>query len=447
MTNPTVRAAPLEGALEFLRTRTNYEQVDRAGASFGLEPMRALLERLGHPDERLRIVHVAGSKGKGSVTWFVDAFLRRAGVRCGRYLSPHLQHLEERIAIDGRTLSADAFGEVVLAVAAVADSTRATFFDVLTAAALHAFARAGVPFAAVEVGLGGRLDSTNATPKVSAAIASIALEHTDVLGHDLAAIAREKAAIARRGVPLFSVEPDESVVGRAIAARAREAGAILHVAAREFEARNVRPSGGGLLVDVETVRRTYADLRLPTPARYQVQNLALAVAIVDDLEARDLVSGVRRAFESPPDAAASDLAIPGRFEIVAEGGRTVVLDAAHTPESLTAVLESLDAALPARPRVAVLGVSRDKDLDRISRALAGRVDTVLATAAATPRAASPEVVLEAISRAGLRGRAVRDVAGALEEARRETATQGTVLVTGSFYVVGEARSAVLGRER
>jgi dihydrofolate synthase/folylpolyglutamate synthase len=433
---------PYERALEFLRTRTNYEQVDRSGAAFGLEPMRTLLARLGHPEAAAKMIHVAGTKGKGSVTWFIDAFLRRAGARTGRYLSPHLRQIEERIAVAGRTISPDAFGEAVLAVAPHAEGAKATFFDVLTAAAWVEFARERVELAVVETGLGGRLDSTNANDKISAALTAVGLEHTDILGNEVGVIAEEKARIARRGVPLFSASPEGSLAGLAIARVAGEIGAPLGVAGREFEFRNVRESGGGLLVDVETVRRTYLDVRLPGPARYQLSNVALAVAVIDDLEARGFVGDARAAIERPPDPQASDLAVPGRFEVREQGGATWLLDGAHTRESLAALFESVDLAFPKRRRVVVFGTSRDKDLDRLSSGLAGRADLVLVTQARTPRAASAEKVGAALARAGVRSRDIGEVDAALAEAKREAGDGGLVVVTGSLYLVGDAMAAL-----
>lgn len=431
-------------ALEFLRTRTNYEQLDRRGATLGLDPMRGLLAKLGHPEAGIRVVHVAGSKGKGSVTWFVDAFLRRAGKRVGRYLSPHLVRIEERIAIDGSPLDAEAFGEAVLAVAPYAEEARATFFDVLTAAAWVAFARARVEFVALETGLGGRLDSTNVGDKVVSGLTTIALEHTEILGTDLGSIATEKAHIARRGVPLYSVSPESSAAGAAIARVAAEIGAPLFVAGREFGTRNAQCKERRLRVDVETVRRIYSQIRLPTPALYQVPNLVLAVALVDELEAQGLLDDARAAIESPPGGEPSDLAVPGRFEVIEREGVPLVLDGAHTAESLAVLLDTLDQAIPARPRVVVFAASRDKDLLRLSSALAGRADLVLATQARSPRAAPASDLRQALERAGVRAREVSTVEDALDHARRETAGSGVVLVTGSLYLVGDALQ-LLGR--
>ncbi|MBL8693301.1 MAG: hypothetical protein JNJ88_04315 [Planctomycetes bacterium] len=443
--NSPANATPLyEQALRALRERTNFERGDTpmTPARLSVEPMRRLLDRLGRPEEKLRIVHVAGTKGKGSVTWFVDALLRRAGRRCGRYMSPHIDRIEERIALGGRILEPEEFGAAVLEVVPHLEGADGTFFDALTAAAVVAFARAGVEFAAVETGLGGRLDSTNALPKVAAALTSIGLEHTQILGNDVATIAREKAAIARRGVPLFSVSCPNSPEGKAIAAVAREFGAPLLVLGREFEARNVRADGAGLLVDVETVRRTYLDVRLPTGARYQVPNLALAVAIVDDLEARGLLANARAALERAPDPLASDLALPGRFELLRQQVPPVVLDAAHTLESLAALLDAVEETFPGRRRVFVAGFSADKDHNRLSRAFVGRVDTVVVTQAASLRAAPCSAVATALRSAGVPVVEKPQVRDAIGEAKSLAGADGVVVITGSFFVLADARAAL-----
>jgi dihydrofolate synthase/folylpolyglutamate synthase len=443
-------------ALEFLRTRTNYEQIDRRGAAFGLEPMRRLLDALGHPERGIRCIHVAGSKGKGSVAWMLAAFLRRAGLRTGRYLSPHLLRIEERIAVDGAELAPREFGDAVLEAASVSGSqatagANATFFDVLTAAAWVAFARAKTEIVVLETGLGGRLDSTNATDeKLACVLTAMGLEHTEILGSDIARIAEEKARIARRGVPIFSSSAAESPEGRAVARVAAEVGAPLMVAGREFRWRNPRESGGGLLVDVETIRRSYLDIRLPTQARYQLPNLALAVAVLDDLEARGVVRDARAAVERPPEPGAGDLRIPGRFDVREIGGVTHVFDGAHTRESIEALLESLDAAFPGRRRFVVFGASVDKDLARLSSALANRVDLVFATRARTPRAADPGLVFESLRSAGVEAHSSPEMLEALRSAQREAAQAsarpgsgaGIVIVTGSLYLIGDALAAI-----
>lgn len=430
-------------ALEFLRTRTNYEQVDRRGATLDLSPIRTLLERAGACDRMLQFVHVAGTKGKGSTTWFVDALLRRAGVKTGRYISPHLQRLEERVAVNGTPVFADELGEAILQMAPFADSARATFFDILTAAAIVCFARHGVEIVVFETGLGGRLDSTNGVEtKISTAITSLGLEHTEILGDTLEAIAREKAGIARANVPLFSVTNPESAAGRAIAEVAAAAGAPVRTLGTDttngdFNIRDVRADGTGLRADIEAGGRKYTNIRLPGRAHYQVLNLALAVAIVDDLGARGLVPGVREAI-SGAGADGGDLVVPGRFEIV-NSTPPIVLDGAHTQESLQLFLESLEAAFPQRPRIVIFGASKDKNAARLFSALRGRVDLCILTKTASPRAADPADLERDAAEAGIPFATAATPADALALAR-SNARGGVVAATGSLYLVGEIRT-------
>lgn len=427
-----------ERALRFLRTRTNYEQVDRTGAAFGLDPMRALLEGLRHPEAVIPFVHVAGTKGKGSVTWYLDALLRRAGVHTGRYLSPHLQRIEERIALDGTPLSPGAFAAAVLAVEPHVPASGATFFDVLTAAAWVAFAHARVAVAVLETGLGGRLDSTNAGgEKLATVLTSVGLEHVEVLGPDVAAIAREKVAIARAGVPLFAGFAEETEAGRVVSGEAARLGAPVRWRGRDFDVVAIRREGEGLRVDVRVGERRFCGLRLPTLALYQAPNLALAAAVCVELADRGRIAAGPAVLAASFDG--EDLRIPGRFEIA--GRRPpVVLDGAHTLESLEALFTSIREAFPGRRCVAVAGFSRDKDLDRLSRAFPGAVDLVLATQASSPRAVEPSRIAEALLRARVPCRGVPSPAEALSAALEAAGDGGVVVVTGSFYLVAAAKT-------
>lgn len=437
-------ASPVyDRAIEFLKTRTNYEQIDRRGATLDLSPIRMLLERLGRPDRSLSFIHIAGTKGKGSTTWFVDAFLRRMGVKTGRYISPHLQQLEERVAVDGRSIDRDAFAEAILRVEPLAAEAKATFFDILTAAAILCFHKSGVAIVVLETGLGGRLDSTNGVEtKISTAVTALGLEHTEILGPTIVDIAREKGAIARRGVPLFSVTNPDSPPGRAIAQIARDAGAPLFVMGREFHVRAARRAGPGYSVDVETVRRYYLNIQLPSPAKYQIENVALAAAIVDDLDARGLVPDARTAIERPAEMYRNDLNVPGRFEVL-DGSPRIILDGAHTFESLNLLFDSVAESFQERPRIVVFGASKDKNTQRLFAALAGKVDLCLVTKARTPRAAEPSELLAAARAHGITARETDTVAGALDEARAAAGRTGLILATGSLYLVGEARTILL----
>lgn len=431
-------------AIEFLRTRTNYEQIDRRRAVFDLAPMHALLERLGHPEHKQKIIHIAGTKGKGSTTWFIDAILRRCGARVGRYLSPHLHRIEERVAIGGHTVSQQLFGEAVMAVAPHADNisngtATATFFDILTAAAFWIYQKENVEFVVMETGLGGRLDSTNATPKIAAALTSLGLEHTEILGPAIEDIAREKAMIARRGVPLFSVTNPETPEGRMIANISKETGAPLHILGRDFRAQNIRAAVRRLVFDMITNRNTYVSVTIPSPATYQIENAALAVAVLDEIEANGTIRGLADALQNPPDAAISDFTIPGRFEIV-DSDPPVVIDGAHTAESLAALFETIGRVFPGRARTVVFGASADKDLGRLLRILSGRADLLIATQSSSTRAADASAIASAASAAGIVTKTIRDPSAAIESAR--AMRDAVVVVTGSLYLVADARTAL-----
>ncbi|MFN0206542.1 MAG: bifunctional folylpolyglutamate synthase/dihydrofolate synthase [Planctomycetota bacterium] len=441
---PSITVPIFGRALEFLRTRTNYEQIDRSRAALDLAPMHALLERLGHPEHKQKIIHIAGTKGKGSTTWFADALLRRCGARVGRYISPHLHRIEERVAIGGRAVSPQLFGEAVMAVAPHADNinngtANATFFDVLTAAAFWIYQKENVEFVVMETGLGGRLDSTNATPKVAAVLTSLGLEHTEILGPTMEDIAREKAMIARSGVPLFSVTNENTPEGRVITNIAKGMGAPLYLLDRDFRAQNVRAEGRRLVFDIITNRSSYSGVAIPSPATYQIENATLAAAVVDELEAKGWIRGLAAALQNPPDAAISDFTIPGRFEIV-DSEPPVVIDGAHTAESLAALFDAVERVFPGRSRVVVFGASQDKDLPRLLRILSGRADLIVATQSSSMRAAEAGTVATAASAAGIVTKTVRDPAAAIESAR--AMRDAVVVVTGSLYLVADARAAL-----
>jgi dihydrofolate synthase/folylpolyglutamate synthase len=266
----------------------------------------------------------------------------------------------------------------------------------------------------------------------------------DVLGSSVDAIAREKAAIARRGVPMFSASRADSEAGRAVEEVCARAGAPLFVQDLDFGVVKAEPDGGGLRVDVKTRSRARSALRLPTPARYQAENLALAVAVLDSLAERGLVAGAESALA--PEHTGDDFRVPGRFEIV-RGAPPIVLDGAHTLESLEALFASIDGAFPAGRRIAVAGASRDKDLARLSSAFRGRVDLVLATQAPTPRAVEPAELAAALRAAGVEVRAAATPEEALTSAVAEAGRSGLVVVTGSLYLVAAVKTTLLTFEQ
>lgn len=381
------------------------------------DPERRLLERMGDPHLGLRVVHVTGSKGKGSTSALVAAGLQAAGLRVGRYASPHVERLQERIVIDGYevddVLLADGLERALEAREALTPlPEEPTWFDVLTAAALWIFRQARVEWVVAEVGLGGRLDSTNVLVAEVCVITNIELEHAAVLGGTLEAIASEKAGILKPGCTLVTGTSPDEPAGRTIAARAAELGCEV-----------VRPRG--------------------RPSTILQGNLELARLVLDVLGRRGFLGSDGRPLgarwlDAPETIARARL--PARLERFELGGVPVVLDGAHTPASVRAVAAELsrDASLPGRAKV-VLGMARDKDLDGILKALAPLADRVFCTSVGTDLHRTAAELVDRARELGLAAEPVAPPAAALERALDSARGGGWVLVVGSLHLAGAVR--------
>jgi dihydrofolate synthase/folylpolyglutamate synthase len=429
----------------------------RFGMKFGLETIRALLDEMGHPDRSFASLLIAGTNGKGSVAAYCDAVLRASGLRTGRYTSPHLVRVNERITVDGRDITDREFAA---AVGDVRDAARRlvrrgvidahpTFFEVLTAAALDHFRRRRVRVAVLEVGLGGRLDATNAVEPLASAIVSIDRDHEVYLGSTLHAIATEKAGVLRRGRPAV-IGPMGEEARRAILARARVVGARVVAAARGARFRAARRAGkvqrrsalGGSPAPVEhldlhTPQARYRGLR-PLPGVHQRDNLLVAIRLLE--EARH--AGLRVRLSAVPRAIARTR-WPGRLEWV-PGRPPLLLDGAHNPAGARALARAL-AGGP--PYVLLFAAMSDKDVAGIARALFAPAVAVVLTRPHLSRAATPA---ELARRAGPGARGtIREasVFRALARARRLATAHSprtVVVVAGSLYLVG-AVEAILAR--
>ncbi len=407
-------------------------------ARLGLEPVRRLLARLGHPQRGLEVVHLAGSKGKGSTALLAESVLVAAGERVGTYTSPHLERWTERVRLDGGEIAEARLAAAVEAVRPHVEELRSedpgsapTFFDALTAAALVCFRAAGVRRVILEVGLGGRLDSTNVvTPRVTG-ITSIELEHTDKLGGTLAAIAGEKAGILKPGVPaVVGLLPDEAL--EVVEARAREVGAPLAVAGRDFAfevhdaggASRLRLADGAIALDVE----------LPLLGTHQGGNAALAVACLrraGGLDDGALAAAAKRGL--------AQARLPGRVERVGSSPLRIV-DSAHTEASARSLARVL-GAIPRRRTHLVLSVSAGKHLAEILDALLPLASEVSVTRAEPTRSLAPDEVAAAVRRRSpeLPLRVVPNPHLALRAACAGLGEGDCVCATGSVYLAGIAR--------
>lgn len=432
----------LDEAIWRLQSLVNWERRDRTSPerAWRLDPILDILRRLDDPQENFKAIHVAGTKGKGSVCSLVEQGLDAAGLNVGRYASPHVESFTERLSIQGRSVERDAFGAALLAAldahhAAVTGKTpgaAATWFDIVTAGAFLALARAHIAWAVVECGLGGRLDSTNVVKGRVAIITNIDLEHTEVLGTTAGAIAAEKVGILKPGTSLVTAVPRDSEAGAVIRARAEALGCTC-VWVKNAEDHSIAAS-----------------------------NVRLARAALDRLgEELEPAPGMRTgrisgALLGPSVIAGS--ALPGRLEwlelpavrpnagpAAAARTTTVVLDGAHVPSSLARVLSDIASeGLPQGPCVVVIGMHRDKDAPRMMAALTGFTDTVITTQIADDGRSHGAHELADLAR-GTAGTVIEEPTPekALQLARRMTAAGGWILVTGSLYLVGKARANFL----
>jgi dihydrofolate synthase / folylpolyglutamate synthase len=430
----------LEQATAWLRELIDVERrPDWPYHRFSLDPIRALLARLGNPERALPVVHVAGSKGKGSTALMAEAILRGAGRRVGTYTSPHLERWTERFRIDGAEIDGDRLAAAVETVRPHVEAlcagdvdTVPTFFDAITAAAFVLFADARVECAVLEVGLGGRLDSTNACEPAVTCITSIELEHTDRLGDNLAAIAGEKAGILKRGIPaVVGRLPDEALA--VVEQRAAEVRAPIARFGRDF--------GSELLdADLEGSRIRIRDgaldatVRLPLLGAPSVHNAALALACAKRL--------LGDALPAPAVAVLSRVELPGRIEVLCRRP-AILVDAAHTADSaraLASVLERLG-----RPLHLVLSISEGKDVDAILATLLPLASSLVLTRAEPARSMAPEALASLASRIApdLPARVETDPRAAIRGTRARCADTEALCVTGSVYLAGIARSELL----
>ena len=436
----TERIETLEQATRYLDGLINRERsTDYAYRRLDLQPIEALLDGLDRPQDALSIVHVAGSKGKGSTCLFAEALLMALGERVGTFTSPHLECWTERFRVGGRPIAEAALVRAVERVRPVVErlrvgpeATRPSFFDATTAVALWLFRECAVDRVLLEVGLGGRLDSTNVVAPAVTCVTSIELEHTDKLGDTEAAIAGEKAGILKPGVPAIVglLRPEAMAV---VEARAREVGAPwVRLADESADGADERL--------VTRVGEAPLDVEMATPGRVARTNARLAIECVRAL-GRHTDDAVARAAAS----AFAATRLPARCEVLPKDPR-VVIDAAHTAESSRALAEALRRIAPEGYDL-VLSVSADKAVAEVLAPLLPRADRVIVTCAEPSRSIPTDVLaarVEAVAAdLGVRVRVeeIADPRTACRRARATLAAGRMLCVAGSIYMAGAARSA------
>ncbi len=432
-------------ALQWLFSFANYEVLPAnvyEASKFNLDRMRGLLAALGNPQEQFQAVHIAGTKGKGSTAAISESILRAAGSRTGLYTSPHLHTFRERISVAGAMIAREALVEAVARLRAV--QTRfpdVTVFELMTALAFDHFAHAGVQIAVVEVGIGGRLDATNViTPRVSV-LTSISYDHTAVLGDTLTKIAGEKAGIIKPGVPVVSAPQMEEAL-LVFEQVAREKNAPLTLVGRDWKwerlAQNLdyqdfRVVGQGPNWPHESAY----ELRLHLLGEHQLVNATTALAAADVLAQEGVPLTVEAVHEGVANAHWA-----GRFEIL-ERMPYLILDGAHNRDSARQLVAVLDSLLPRARVLWILGTSSDKDIGGIMDELLARSPELIVTRSKHPRAADPRDLAKLAEERGAEVVVAGTVAEALALARKHAAESNVTVITGSLFVVADAREIVL----
>ena len=420
-----------------------------------LQRIAALVDLLGDPHKSYPILHVAGTNGKTSITRMIDALLTRIGLRVGRYTSPHLQLVTERIAIDGAPIAPERYVEVYRDIEPYVEmidrgaEVRMSKFEVLTGMAFAAFADAPVDAAVLEVGLGGSWDATNVADAKVAVVGPISVDHVEYLGSDLAGIAREKAGIIKQGsIALLAEQRPE--VAEVLLRRTVEVDATVARAGMEFGVLQRDIAVGGQVLKLQGLGGAYDDIFLPLHGPHQAANAALALAAVEAFFGAGAqrmldVEAIREGFAS--------VVVPGRLERV-RSTPTVFVDAAHNPHGAQALADSLEEDFAFRNLVGVVGVMQDKDARGILAALEPVLHELVVTTSSSERAMPAEelgeIALEIFGpdRVDVRPRLIDavDTAIALAEADAEELPSGVgVVVTGSVVTAGEAR-ALFGKE-
>ncbi len=426
-------------SLRYILSFTNFEttrSVPYSERTWHLERITALLDALGRPHEQFPAVHIAGTKGKGSTAAMIDAVLQAAGLRTGLYTSPHLHMFREWVRVGGELIPRERWANVVARIREVVPTLplRPNTFDILTSIGFQYFAEEHVPLAVVEVGLGGRLDSTNVVSPVLTLITSLGLEHTAVLGPTLQHIAREKGGIIKPGVPvILAPQPPRAMEVLETIAAERDAPIIALGTHWHYDLQRVEKDGLRLSV-TRSDGTGYHDLRVSLRGRHQAVNAALAVIAFHML--REMGWPLT---EAHLREGLAHVRWPGRMEILHDRP-ALILDSAHTIESARELLHALDLWFPWKRVHLIFGVSQDKPIEALLDTFWPRVETVLITRSEHPRAATPDFILEHMPDfPGPDVHTFSRVEDALETALRLADKDDVICVAGSIFLVAAVR--------
>lgn len=429
-----ILATPYQQSLKYLYS------LDKFGMIFGLTQVERILDAIGNPHREIQTIHIGGTNGKGSTAAIVASILEKEGYRAGLYTSPHLIRFTERIRMNGKEIEEDEVAEIVLwirdRIEAVKIDPPFTFFDFTTAMAFHYFSRKKVDLAVLEVGLGGRLDSTNVVDPLISIITNIAKDHEEVLGHSLLKIAKEKAGIIKKGRPLVTAATQPQVL-RLFSRICREKRAPFYRVGKEF--RYTRT--GERNFHYEGLQRKLQEIHLNLHGPHQIVNATTALGTMEVLEdlgftvsTKALIEGLR------------DVNWPGRLEILSSSPR-VIADGAHNPAGAQVLRETLEKEFRYRRLILLIGIMKDKDFESMLHTLAPMADHLILSKPNMLRAAPPSSLKQSLGRNGKKVEVIEDLGEAIGRAISMAGKDDLVCITGSLYTVGEAKAYFLSRGR
>ncbi|MBC8334947.1 MAG: bifunctional folylpolyglutamate synthase/dihydrofolate synthase [Anaerolineales bacterium] len=426
-------------ALDYLYSFVDYSlkhASELAKAEFNLDRMRDLMHLLGDPQNDYPIIHIAGSKGKGSTAAFTASALRAADYRVGLYTSPHLQDFTERMQINGVPIPQDEFAALVEEIKpSVAQVPFITTFELTTALAFLYFSRQKITAAVIEVGLGGRLDATNIVTPLVSVITSLSLEHTAVLGNTLTEIAREKAGIVKEGHPFVSA-PQKPEAASVLDLAAEEYNVPLTLVGRDLMYKVKKKTIDGQMLEVWMRNGPKMKLSIPLLGDHQVENAVTAYAALIAARQEGLVFNAAQLKQG-----FAETKWPGRFEIWREKP-PIVLDSAHNPDSFAKLRQTLDEYFPEWPVILIFGVSEDKNVADMLKELASRLEKVLLTKSVHPRAVEVQKLVGFAEQAGVACEAVEPVEEAVARALDIAGDQALVLSAGSIFLTAAVRAVL-----
>ncbi len=441
-----------DSAMRFLLSQTDYEQMLRVRYNrdtFNLDRMRLLLKKLSNPHQKLRSVHIAGTKGKGSTATMLASMLQACGHSVGLYVSPHICDIRERISINGQKIPRTEFAKLIAKVAPHVEKMKKdkpTFFEIMTAIAFTYFNDQKIDIAVVETGLGGRLDSTNVLEPEVCGLTSISLDHTYQLGPGLADIAKEKAGIFKKNIPAVSVEqdPDAKKVLKKVASEAKTkvifTGDDIEFSYRVESSRN---EGCHTRVCLTTPTSRFEHLPVPLLGEHQALNCGLALALLDQLKGRGIEIDDTKAVKG-----LASVQIQGRMEMISQSPR-ILVDGAHNGASIQALMRGVGQHIPYDSMVMIFGCAADKDIRGMMEQVATGADKVIFTKASTStRVADPRDLAEIYTELsdGRVAQVTNTLAEALQIANTAVSREDIICVCGSFYLVGEAKKLLQPRQ-